>query len=195
MRHAGDRRGRDGGCRGGGATAAFFATLFGFDVLIVILFSSLGLGAQERLTVGHRDLIVVGMDFAEGQETVTVAAILDEGGLKRRFDARHTRQIDVSLELLLVLDSKSNSSIRLPRTTTRVSSGWEASMSILLGIIRFLPAAAGRVRRRQPAAERNDGNLRGPDDFASAGHRRSAMAVPPAAIVARLFADLSDDCA
>src|SRR5882757_7140981 len=36
---------------------------------------------------------------------------------------------------LRLADSKSNSSTRLPRrTTTRVSSGWVASMSILLGI-------------------------------------------------------------
>ena len=79
------------------------AALVGVAVLVVLGFGSLGLGAQQRLTVGDRDLVVVGMDFAEGQETVAVAAIFDEGGLKRRFDARHARQIDVSFELLLVL--------------------------------------------------------------------------------------------
>ena len=79
------------------------AALVGVAVLIVLGFGSLGFGAQQRLTVGHRYLVVVGMDFAERQETVAVAAILDKGGLQRWFDARHTRQIDVSLELLLVL--------------------------------------------------------------------------------------------
>src|SRR6185312_12559291 len=37
-----------------------------------------GLFLQERLPVGERDLIIVGMNFAEGQETVTVAAVVDE---------------------------------------------------------------------------------------------------------------------
>src|SRR6266446_3412176 len=57
---------------------------------------------------------------------------------------------------LRLADSKSNSSTRLPRrTTTRVSSGWVASISILLGIDqsldglaahRCLPAPRGRGR-------------------------------------------------
>src|SRR5256886_10249585 len=38
--------------------------------------------------------------------------------------------------------SKSNSSTRLPRTTTtRVSSGWVASINILFGILELLTAA------------------------------------------------------
>ena len=43
------------------------------------------------------------MNFAEGEEAVTVPAIFDEGGLKRRFYAGDPREIDVSFELLLVL--------------------------------------------------------------------------------------------
>src|SRR5215467_7423944 len=51
---------------------------------------------------------------------------------------------------LRLADSKSNSSTRLPRrTTTRVSSGWVASMSILFGIEYSLD---GRHPRRRPAA-------------------------------------------
>src|SRR5881398_1633253 len=47
-------------------------------------------------------------------------------------------------------DSKSNSSTRLPRrTTTRVSSGWVASISILLAIDRSLDG--GRMRPCLPA--------------------------------------------
>ena len=83
--------------------ATAVAALVAVAVLVVLGFGRLGLGAQQRLTVGDRDLVVVGMDFAERQETVAVSAIFDEGGLKRRFDARHPRQIDVSFELLLVL--------------------------------------------------------------------------------------------
>ncbi len=45
----------------------------------------LGLGGgfliEERLTVGHRDLVVVGMDFVEGEEAVAVPAVLNEGRL------------------------------------------------------------------------------------------------------------------
>src|SRR5262249_28589362 len=42
---------------------------------------------DQRLPVGDRDLIVVGMNFAEGQEPVAVAAVVDESRLQRRFDA------------------------------------------------------------------------------------------------------------
>ena len=57
---------------------------------------------DQRLPVGDRDLIVVGMDFAEGQEAVTVAAVIDEGRLQRRLDARDLGQIDVAAKLLAV---------------------------------------------------------------------------------------------
>ena len=57
------------------AAGAVFAFLFG-----------LAMGALVRLdqglTVGDRNLIVVGMDFAEGQETMAVAAIFDERRLQ-----------------------------------------------------------------------------------------------------------------
>ncbi len=49
--------------------------------------------------VADRDPVVIGMNFGEGQKGVTVAAVLDESGLKRRFDPRHLGQIDVTLEL------------------------------------------------------------------------------------------------
>src|SRR5215469_2264833 len=48
---------------------------------------------------------------------------------------------------LRLADSKSNSSTRFPRTTTtRVSSGWVASMSILLAIDLTLGGASGGAR-------------------------------------------------
>ena len=63
----------------------------------------LALGAffvlDQRLTVGDRDLIVVGVNFAEGQEAVPVAAVFDECGLQRRFDASDFGEIDVAAEL------------------------------------------------------------------------------------------------
>ena len=63
-----------------------------------------GLGRQALLlgdqpfAVGDGDLIVVGMDFGEGQEAVAVAAIFHERRLQRRFDADDLRQVDVALE-------------------------------------------------------------------------------------------------
>ena len=66
----------------------------------------LGLGfrlrllGQQRLPVGDGDLIVVGMDFAEGQEAVAVAAVVDEGRLQRRLHARHLGEVDVAAQQL-----------------------------------------------------------------------------------------------
>ena len=40
------------------------------------------------------------MDFAEGQEAVTVAAIFDEGGLQRWLYPRDLGEIDVAAQLL-----------------------------------------------------------------------------------------------
>ena len=57
---------------------------------------------DQRLPVGDRDLIVVGMDFAEGKKAVAIAAVVDEGGLQRRLDPRHLRQIDVAAKLFTV---------------------------------------------------------------------------------------------
>src|ERR1700722_12637606 len=49
---------------------------------VFALFLGLAMGAlvglDQGLTVGDRDLIIIGMDFAEGQKTMAVAAILDE---------------------------------------------------------------------------------------------------------------------
>ena len=59
---------------------------------------SLGLFLQQGLPVGYRDLIIVGMDFAEGQEAVPVAAVVDERGLQGRFDAGDFGQVDVAAQ-------------------------------------------------------------------------------------------------
>ena len=37
---------------------------------------------DQRLPVGDRNLVVVGMDFAEGKKAVAIAAVVDEGGLQ-----------------------------------------------------------------------------------------------------------------
>jgi hypothetical protein len=71
---------------------------------VFAFFLGLAMGAlirlDQRLTVGDRDLIVVRMDFAEGEEAVAIAAILDERRLQRRFYARDFGEVDVAAQLL-----------------------------------------------------------------------------------------------
>ena len=57
---------------------------------------------DQRLPVGDRDLIIVGMDFAERQEAVAIAAVVDEGGLQRRLYPRHLGEIDIAAKLSTV---------------------------------------------------------------------------------------------
>ncbi|MNL66392.1 hypothetical protein D3C87_1908500 [compost metagenome] len=70
------------------------------DVVVTPRF--FGFGLQERLTIGERDLVVVGMDFGESQESVAVAAVVDEGGLERGLHPGDLRQIDIAADLLLM---------------------------------------------------------------------------------------------
>jgi len=78
------------------AAAAVGAVLALFLGLAMGLF----LGLDQRLPVGDRDLIIVGMDFAEGEEAVAVAAIFDEGGLERGFDPCDLGEVDIPAQLL-----------------------------------------------------------------------------------------------
>src|SRR5690606_14041165 len=57
---------------------------------------------KQGLAVLARDLIIIGMDFRESQETVAVAAIIDERRLKRWLDPRYLGEIDITLELLVL---------------------------------------------------------------------------------------------
>ncbi len=57
---------------------------------------------DQRLPVGDRDLVVVGVDFGERQEAVAVAAVIDERRLQRRFDPRDLGEVDVAAKLLAV---------------------------------------------------------------------------------------------
>jgi len=73
-------------------------------VAILVFFLGLAVRALVRLdqglTVGDRDLIIVGMDFAEGEEAVAVAAIFDEGRLQRRLYPRDLGEVDIAAQLL-----------------------------------------------------------------------------------------------
>jgi hypothetical protein len=74
------------------AAGAVFALFFGLAVGAFV-------GLDQGLTIGNRNLIIVGMDFAESEKTVTVAAILDEGSLKGWFYARDFGEIDIAAQL------------------------------------------------------------------------------------------------
>ncbi|MDN5001964.1 hypothetical protein ACFQZO_13810 [Bradyrhizobium sp. GCM10027634] len=71
-------------------------------VLALFLGFAMGLlfGLDQSLPVGDRDLVVVGMDFAEGEEAMAVAAIFNEGGLERGFDPGDLGEVDIPAQLL-----------------------------------------------------------------------------------------------
>ena len=81
--------------------AAAAATAMTGAVLALFLSFAMGafVGLDQGLTVGDRDLVIVGVDFAEGQEAVAVAAIFDEGGLQRRFYACDLGEVDIAAQL------------------------------------------------------------------------------------------------
>ena len=91
------------------ATAAACVAMAGTAAVagaVFALFLGLAMGAlfrlDQRLSVGDRNLIIVGMNFAEGQEAVAVAAILDERRLQRRFDPGYLGEIDIAAKLFAV---------------------------------------------------------------------------------------------
>ncbi len=51
---------------------------------------------DQSLPVRDRDLVVVGMDFAECEKSVPVATVIDKGRLQRRLDPRNLGEIDVA---------------------------------------------------------------------------------------------------
>ena len=57
----------------------------------------------QHLPIGLRNLGVIGVNFAKGQEPVPFAAIVDEGRLQRRLNPRHLGEIDIASELFAVL--------------------------------------------------------------------------------------------
>ena len=74
------------------AVGAVLALFFGFAMGAFV-------GFDQRLPVGDRNLIIIRMDFAEGEKAVAVAAILDEGRLQRRLYPRDLGEIDVAAQL------------------------------------------------------------------------------------------------
>jgi hypothetical protein len=78
------------------ARTAPAGTVFGF--LLGLAMGAL-VGLDQRLAIGDRDLVIVRMNFAEGEKAVTVAAVFDEGRLQGRFYARDLGEIDVAAQL------------------------------------------------------------------------------------------------
>ncbi len=74
------------------AAGAIFGFFFRFPVGALV-------GFDQRLTIGDRYLIIIGMNFAEGQEAMAIATIFDEGGLQRRFDPRDLGEINIAAQL------------------------------------------------------------------------------------------------
>jgi hypothetical protein len=70
---------------------------------VFALLLGLAMGAfvrlDQRLAIGDRNLIIVRMDFAEGQKAVAIATIFNEGGLQRGLYARDLGEIDISAQL------------------------------------------------------------------------------------------------
>ncbi|MNL21705.1 hypothetical protein D3C87_1430080 [compost metagenome] len=55
--------------------------------------------AQQRFAVGDRDLVIVGVNFAEGEEAVAIAAIFDKRRLQGRLNARDLGEVNVAPQL------------------------------------------------------------------------------------------------
>ena len=85
-----------GGSPGGVAARLGFGPRLGSS-----LFRGFGGGFlfKQGLTVGNRDLVVIGVDFVEGKEAMAVAAVVDKGRLQGRLDARYLGQIDIAAQL------------------------------------------------------------------------------------------------
>jgi hypothetical protein len=71
-------------------------------VLVLLFGLAMGalVGLDQGLPVRDRYLVVVGMNFTEGEKAVAVAAILDEGGLERWLYPRDLGEVDVAAQLL-----------------------------------------------------------------------------------------------
>ena len=70
--------------------AASFAT--GLFVLFAL---GQGFFLEKRLSIGDRNLIIVRMDFGEGEKAVAIAAVVDEGGLERWLYPGNFGEVDV----------------------------------------------------------------------------------------------------
>src|SRR5436309_1678482 len=75
---------------------ATMAAAAAFTTVIVFFIVAAGFFLEQGLPVSDGDLIIIRMDFREGEKTVPVAAVIDEGGLQRRLDPRDLGEINVA---------------------------------------------------------------------------------------------------
>ena len=91
-----------------GVVATF--TAFGASIFLGFLGSAqrgflgrvFSLFGQQRVTILFGDLVIIGVDFAERQEPVPIAAKVHERGLKRRLHSGYFGEIDIALDLLVI---------------------------------------------------------------------------------------------
>ena len=94
------------------AGALTVGSVLDVHTLAAVLLIAAVLGNVVNYTIGHffgeqlfavflRDLVVVRVDFAEGQKTVAIAPEIDERRLQRRFDAGYLGEVDVAFDLLV----------------------------------------------------------------------------------------------
>ena len=78
--------------------SAVTATIAARTAIVFVVGGALGAAffVDQCLPVGNWDLVIVGVNFAECQEAMAIAAVIDKGGLQRRLNARHFRQIDIA---------------------------------------------------------------------------------------------------
>ena len=102
------RSGRGRGCFGELLGNRLLLCLLGFDLVELggaqplFLGSVLGFLAEQGFAVGLRDLIIIRVNFAEGEKSVTVAPVVDERRLERRFYPGDLGEIDIAFELLVL---------------------------------------------------------------------------------------------
>ena len=78
------------------APVALLGVLQAFIAILGRLIRRLVLG-DKLAPVGDRNLVIVGMDFAERQKAVAIAAEIDKSGLQGRLDPGYLGQIDITL--------------------------------------------------------------------------------------------------
>ena len=83
------------------ATRAAAAAAMRTVLLLLMLAMGAALFFEQRLTVGDGDLVIIRMDFGEGEKAVAVAAVIDESRLKRRLHPRDLGEINIAAQRFL----------------------------------------------------------------------------------------------
>jgi hypothetical protein len=97
------------GIGGDGLSAVIIVLIGVFSILSVsgVIVIAIRRGAirffgQQFLPVFDRNPVVIGVNFAEGEEALTIAAIFHKSRLQGRFYPRHTSEIDIAFKLFAV---------------------------------------------------------------------------------------------